>query len=58
VSTDHKNNESPFSPRGNEDKPDTAVTLKTWHRPVISRIEIAQTLCAAGMHTDSCGAHS
>jgi hypothetical protein len=56
VSTE--NNVSPSSPGVTEEKPEVPVNPKTWHRPVISRIEIAQTLCASGMNTDSCGAHS
>lgn len=57
MSTDN-NRVNPSSPRGNEGKPEIPVTPKTWHRPVISRIEIAQTLCLAGCAMDGCGAHS
>jgi len=37
--------------------PELPVSLKTWHRPVISRIEIAQTLASSGPDngdTDNC----
>lgn len=31
-----------------QNRPELPVSLKAWHRPVISRIEIAQTLQNAG----------
>jgi hypothetical protein len=34
------------------ENPDAPVSLKAWHRPVVSRIEIAQTLHGATSTTD------
>jgi len=38
-----------------EEKPEVSAGLKTWHRPVISRIEIAQTLKGPHANTDGDG---
>lgn len=37
-------NERIFPPAPCEETPDNLAELKAWHRPMISRIEIAQTL--------------
>jgi hypothetical protein len=34
-----------------QERPDVLASLKPWHRPVISRIEIAQTLHSVGADT-------
>jgi hypothetical protein len=38
-----------------EEKPEVSPNLKTWHRPVISRIEIAQTLSGTAAANDGDG---
>lgn len=40
---------------GDERTPEVPATFKTWHKPVISRIEIAQTLGATGPQADQDG---
>jgi hypothetical protein len=52
------NSLSPSAPDTIEEKPEIPVNLKTWHRPVISRIEIAQTLNASGLASDGDNPHS
>jgi len=38
-----------------QERPDVPVSLKPWHRPVISRIEIAQTLSGPNTSLDGDG---
>jgi hypothetical protein len=35
-----------------QNRPDVSVSVKPWHRPVISRIEIAQTLAGPSGSSD------
>jgi hypothetical protein len=51
MSSDNNVNQEIFA----QERPEAPVSLKPWHRPVISRIEIAQTLSGPNTSLDGDG---